>query len=151
LLSSFPIGNRLRLSLEKATKIEKVMAMLSNYPAVTTIPAADLERAKKWYLDRLGFKPVVDEPEYVEFNAAGGTRFGLYPTRATTGADHTVLSFEVDDVDKVVQELRGRGVTFEEYDLPNLKTVDGIAIIEGFKGAWFKDSEGNVLAVAQRT
>jgi hypothetical protein len=54
-------------------------------------------------------------------------------------------------VEKVVQELRGRGVIFENYDLPNLKTLDGIATIEGFKAAWFKDSEGNVLAIAQRT
>jgi catechol 2,3-dioxygenase-like lactoylglutathione lyase family enzyme len=127
------------------------MDMLSNYSAVATIPASDLERAKKWYSDRLGFKPVVEEPEYVEFNAAAGTRFSLFPTRATAGAGHTVLTFEVDDVEKVAQELRGRGVNFEEYDLPNFKTVDGIATIEGFKGAWFKDSEGNVLSVAQRT
>ena len=125
--------------------------MLTDYPAVTTIPATDLERAKKWYSDQLGFEPVVDEPEYVEFNAAGGTRFSLFPTRAAAGAGHTVLHFEVDDVENVVQELRGRGVIFEDYDLPNLKTLDGIATIEGFKGAWFKDSEGNVLAVTQRT
>jgi catechol 2,3-dioxygenase-like lactoylglutathione lyase family enzyme len=128
-----------------------VIVVLSDYPAVTTIPASDLERAKKWYSDALGFKPVVDEPEYVEFNAAGGTRFSLFPTRATAGAGHTVLTFEVDDVDKLAQELRGRGVNFEDYDLPNLKTVNGIATIEGFKGAWFRDSEGNVLSVAQRT
>jgi catechol 2,3-dioxygenase-like lactoylglutathione lyase family enzyme len=125
--------------------------MLSDYPAVTTIPVTDMDRAKKWYSEKLGFKPDVDHPEYVEYNAAAGTRFSLFPTRAVAGAGHTVLSFEVDNVDKVVEELKGRGVVFEEYDMPEFKTVAGIAEIEGFRGGWFKDSEGNVLAVAQRT
>lgn len=125
--------------------------MLSDYPAVATIPATDMERAKKWYLEKLGFEPVVDTPEYVEFNAGSGTRFTLFPTRAASGAGHTVLSFEVDNVDKVVEELKGRGVVFEEYDMPDFKTVNGIAEVEGFKGGWFKDSEDNVIAVGQRT
>lgn len=125
--------------------------MLSDYPAVATIPATDMERAKRWYREKLGFEPVVDEPEYVEFNAGGGSRFTLFPTRSAAGAGHTVLSFEVDNVEKVVEDLKGRGVVFEEYDMPNFKTVDGIAEIEGFKGAWFKDSEENVIAIGQRT
>jgi catechol 2,3-dioxygenase-like lactoylglutathione lyase family enzyme len=125
--------------------------MLSDYLAVATIPVTDMVRAKKWYSDKLGFEPVVDEPEYAEYNAAAGTRFSLFPTRAAAGAGHTVLSFEVDKVDKIVEELKGRGVVFEEYDMPEFKTVAGIAEIEGFRGGWFKDSEGNVLAVAQRT
>ena len=125
--------------------------MLSNYPAVATIPATDMDRAKTWYREKLGFEPVVDTPEYVEFNAGAGTRFTLFPTRAASGAGHTVLSFEVDNVEKVVEELKGRGVAFEEYDMPNLKTIDGIAEVEGFKGGWFKDSEDNVIAIGQRT
>jgi hypothetical protein len=90
-------------------------------------------------------------PEYVQFNAGDGTRFTLFPTRAASGAGHTVLSFEVDNVEKVVEELKGRGVVFEEYDMPDFKTVDGIGEIEGFKGGWFKDSEDNVIAIGQRT
>jgi catechol 2,3-dioxygenase-like lactoylglutathione lyase family enzyme len=125
--------------------------MLSDYPAVATIPVADMDRAKKWYSEKLGFEPVVDQPEFVEFNGAEGTRFSLFPTRAEAGSGHTVLSFEVDNVDKVVEELKSRGVVFEEYDMPEFKTVEGIAEIEGFRGGWFKDSESNVLAVAQRT
>lgn len=125
--------------------------MLSDYPAVATIPATDMDRAKTWYREKLGFDPVVDEPEYVEFNAGAGTRFTLFPTRAASGAGHTVLSFEVDNVEKVVEELKGRGVVFEEYDMPDFKTVEGIAEIEGFKGGWFKDSEENVIAIGQRT
>jgi hypothetical protein len=61
------------------------------------------------------------------------------------------LGWDVDDVEAAVAELRGRGVVFEEYDLPGFKTVDGIAEIAGEKGAWFKDSEGNLLAIGQRT
>ena len=125
--------------------------MLSDYPAVATIPVTDMNRAKKWYAEKLGFEPVIDQPESVEFNAAGGTRFSLFPTRAESGAGHTVLSFEVDNVDKVVDELKSRGVVLEDYDMPDFKTVDGIAEIEGVKGGWFKDSEGNTLAVVQRT
>ena len=125
--------------------------MLSDHPAVATIPVTDMDRAKSWYREKLGFKPVVDTPEYVEFNAGDGTRFTLFPTRAASGAGHTVLSFEVDNVEKIVEELKGRGVVFEEYDMPDFKTVDGIAEIEGFKGGWFKDSEDNVIAIGQRT
>jgi catechol 2,3-dioxygenase-like lactoylglutathione lyase family enzyme len=127
------------------------MAMMSDYPAVATIPATDLERAKRWYVEKLGFEPSRETSEGIEFDAAGGTRFSLFPTRAAAGAGHTVLTFEVDNVEKIVEQLRGRGVVFEDYDMPDFKTVNGIAEIEGFKGAWFKDSEGNVLAVAERT
>lgn len=125
--------------------------MLSDYPAVATIPATDLERAKRWYFEKLGFEPSQETSEGIEFNAAGGTRFTLFPTRAASGAGHTVLTFEVDNVEKIVEQLRGRGVVFEDYDMPDFKTVNGIATIEGFRGAWFKDSEGNVLAVVERT
>ena len=67
-------------------------------------------------------------------------------------AQNTVIGWEVDDIDKVVEDLRGRGVTFEEYDFPGLKTVNGIAELEGIeRAAWFKDSEGNILSIGQRT
>lgn len=124
--------------------------MLENFAAIGSIPVTDVERAKKWYSEKLGLEPDVDNPEYVEYKT-GGQRFILFPTRAAPGAGHTVLSFEVDDVEKVVEGLRGRGVTFEEYDMPDFKTVDGIATTEGFKGAWFKDVDNNILAVGQRT
>jgi len=61
------------------------------------------------------------------------------------------MTFEVDDVEMAVKELRDRGIVFEEYDFPGLKTVDGIAEIQGAKGAWFKDPDGNILAVGQQT
>jgi catechol 2,3-dioxygenase-like lactoylglutathione lyase family enzyme len=123
--------------------------MLENYAALGSIPVTDVDRAKKWYSEKLGLEPVEDNPEYVEYNT-GGSRFMLFRTRAAAGAGHTVISFEVDDVEKVVEWLQGRGVVFEEYDMPDLKTVNGIATVEGFKGGWFKDVDNNILAVGQR-
>ena len=80
--------------------------------------------------------------------ASGGVQFGIYPTRASAGTA-TVAEWEVADLQAEMKDLRNRGVTFEEYDLPGLKTIDGVAEIGGFKGAWFKDSEGNILAISE--
>lgn len=130
--------------------------VLSRYPIYTTIPVIDLERAKEWYREKLGFELSEDPPlphgdEGAFFDAGRGTRFVLFPTRAGAGAGHTVAEFVVgDDIDKVVGNLRERGVMFEEYDIPGLKTEKGIAQLLGpqaHRAAWFKDSEGNVLAV----
>lgn len=121
--------------------------MLSDHPIGLMIPCTDLQRAKAFYQDTLGFKVVEEQDEGVQFES-GGVRFDIYPTRAGIGTA-TVGGWLVPDVEAEVEDLRSRGVTFEEYDLPGIKTVNGIAEIEGFKGAWFKDSEGNVLAVTQ--
>lgn len=129
---------------------------LSEHPLHTSIPVADLERATKWYREKLGFEPSEDPPlphgdEGVFFDAGDGTRFYLYPTRAAAGAGHTIAEFAVgDDFDKIVEDLRGRGVVFEEYDFPGFKTENGIARFDGpqaHRAAWFKDSEGNILAI----
>lgn len=130
--------------------------MLSDHPIYTTIPVADLERAQRWYREKLGFEPAQDPPlpsgeEGVFFDAGAGTRFVLFPTRVGAGAGHTIAEFAVgESFDKVIQDLRDRGVVFEEYDFPGLKTVNGVAEFTGPQGhrvAWFKDSEGNILAV----
>jgi predicted enzyme related to lactoylglutathione lyase len=125
-------------------------AMLGNHPIEATIPATDLGRARAFYADTLGLKVVEENPETIEFES-GGVRFGVYPTRAAAGSGATVASWEVQDLEAEMSELRSRGVQFDEYDLPDFKTVNGIAEVEGFRGAWFKDSEGNVLSVVQRT
>jgi catechol 2,3-dioxygenase-like lactoylglutathione lyase family enzyme len=121
--------------------------MLGEHPIGAMIPATDLARARTFYVDTLGFKPIMENPEGIEFES-GGIRFDIYPTRASAGTA-TVAGWLVKDLDSEVEDLRSRGVKFEDYDLPTLKTVNGIAEMEGFRGAWFKDSEGNVLAVAQ--
>jgi catechol 2,3-dioxygenase-like lactoylglutathione lyase family enzyme len=121
--------------------------VLGDNPIGAMIPASDLARAKAFYADTLGLKVVKEDPEGVQFES-GGIRFDVYPTRAS-GGTATVAGWIVQDLDTEMEDLRSRGIQFEEYDLPGLKTVNGIAEIEGFRGAWFKDTEGNVLAVAQ--
>jgi predicted enzyme related to lactoylglutathione lyase len=124
--------------------------MLGKYDLLTTLPAADIERAKNFYEEKLGLTPFFEDPGGVHYRT-GSSYFDIYPTQAAGGAQHTLAGWVVDDLDRVVEELRGRGVVFEEYDLPELKTVDGIAEFPTERAAWFKDSEGNILAVAQLT
>ena len=124
--------------------------MFENSDVYATIPAQDLERAKAFYADKLGLKPSEERPEGLRYQLGSGA-FLLFESTGAASGDHTQLSWDVDDVEATVEELRGRGVVFEEYDLPGFKTVDGIAEIAGEKGAWFKDSEGNLLAIGQRT
>jgi catechol 2,3-dioxygenase-like lactoylglutathione lyase family enzyme len=121
--------------------------MLSQYKIRATIPAKDLARAKKFYTETLGFKPIEEDAEGVIF-VSGGVEFGIYPTRAS-GGSATVAGWEVPDVQAEMKDLRNRGVKFEDYDLPGIKTNDGLAEIGGFKGAWFKDSEDNILALEE--
>ena len=82
---------------------------------------------------------------------AGGTWFLVYPSQFAGTAQSTSMTFEVQDLAATVKELREAGVTFEEYDFPGLKTVDGIAEIQGERSAWFKDPDGNIIAVGERT
>jgi predicted enzyme related to lactoylglutathione lyase len=122
--------------------------MLTNARTATTLPVVDLERAKTFYSEKLGLKQTDDVPGGVMFEAGSGQRLLLYQ-RAPTKADHTVVGFEVEDVEKEVKELRERGIVFEEYDMPDLKTVDSIAQLDNWKTAWFKDTEGNILSINQ--
>jgi catechol 2,3-dioxygenase-like lactoylglutathione lyase family enzyme len=123
--------------------------MLSDRRVHTTIPCADLERAKTWYAEKLGFTPVRVLPTGVFFDAGEGTRFVLYPTPNAGQSPNTLMGFSTPDVDGEVAALKARGVVFEEYDFPTLKTVNSIADRNGVRSAWFKDSEGNILAVVQ--
>ena len=113
-----------------------------------TIPARDLEGTRRFYEDVLGAQVVTEDPGGIIYRS-GDSTFSLYPTGFAGTAQHTLGAFMVRDVEATVADLRGRGVTFEDYDLPGLKTVDGIADLGGIKGAWFKDPEGNILSVVQ--
>jgi catechol 2,3-dioxygenase-like lactoylglutathione lyase family enzyme len=123
--------------------------MLTNARAVTTLPAVDIDRARKFYEGKLGLKPREANEYTVMYDCGQGTGIFLYK-RGPTKADHTVAAFEVDDLHKEMKELRQKGVVFEDYDLPGLKTVDGVADMEGEKAAWFTDTEGNILSLGQR-
>lgn len=121
--------------------------MLKNYPVYTTLPVTDYARARAFYKEKLGLTPT--KPDGDIFECGGGTAF-VISSMIAKPAGHTQMSFLVDDVATVVKQLKAKGVAFEEYDLPTLKTVDSIAVRPDFKGAWFKDSEGNMISVGQR-
>jgi predicted enzyme related to lactoylglutathione lyase len=123
--------------------------MLENSNVYATIPAKDLERAKSFYADKLGLKPEQERPEGLRYRCGDGG-FLLFESSGAASGDHTQLGWDVEDLDATVEELRGRGVVFEEYDLPGFRTVNGIAEIAGERGAWFKDSEGNLLALGEQ-
>ena len=122
--------------------------MLQNRRAYPTIPASDIGRAKAWYMNKLGLTPNSEDSAGVRYGLGGGTGFQLYSTEVAGQAPNTLMVFSSDDIDDDVTTLRGRGVAFEEYDYPGLKTVGGIATIGTLHAAWFRDSEGNILAIS---
>ena len=123
--------------------------MLTNSPMYAYIPVANLERARKFYEQKVGLKPAREEAGGVAYEFANGTACFMYPTPNAGTSRASQAFWQVDDVEKEVAELRARGVIFEEYDMPGLKTTNGIATGGGAKSAWFKDSEGNIMALIQ--
>jgi catechol 2,3-dioxygenase-like lactoylglutathione lyase family enzyme len=121
--------------------------MLGNRTVFPSIPASDIARAKRWYKEKLGLEPAEDRADGSFYRLGGGTGFLLYPTPNAGKAPNTLMGFNSSDLEADMQALRARGVVFEEYDFPGLKTVNGIAAIGDIRGAWFKDSEGNILAI----
>ncbi len=123
--------------------------MLQNSPIYAYIPAKDLARARQFYEQKVGLKPTQEINGGVAYEFAGGTAAFLYPT-ANAGTSQASQAFwDVKDLEAEVAELKRRGVKFEEYDVPGMKTVNSIATGGGAKAAWFKDSEGNIMAVIQ--
>ena len=123
--------------------------MLKDAIAHATLPVADIDRAKGFWA-KVGLSPTNESPGGVEYELAGGSGFSIYPTRNANRGGHTQLDFRVNDIDSEVADLRAKGVTFEDYDFPGLKTENGIATTEGGKAAWFKDEDGNIIGVFQR-
>lgn len=116
-----------------------------------TLPASDLARARAFYEEKLGLDPLEDaDISDGVFYRLGGQFLFLYETQAKVG-ENTALSFVVEDLDTEMDELRNKGVTFEDYDMPGLKTENGVAEMDGMRGGWFKDSEGNILSISQPT
>jgi catechol 2,3-dioxygenase-like lactoylglutathione lyase family enzyme len=109
-----------------------------------------MDRAKAYYEEKLGLKPTEERPDGCLYEMAG-TRLLLFMSMGQANGEHTQFGWEVSDLDTSVKTLRSNGVVFEEYDMPGFKTVDGIADIDGQRGAWFKDSEGNLLAIGEET
>ena len=130
--------------------------MLQDSDVATRLPAQDLERARAFYADKLGLEPVEERPGGLRYQCGSG-RFTLFESAGAPSGDYTQMAWEVDDIEAVVEELRRRGVMLEEVDVPGLRTVDGIAEVEGNYpsagvgelAAWFRDSEGNLLGIGQ--
>lgn len=124
--------------------------MLSKAPVTTILPVIDMNRAREFYERRLGLKPMgyAADGNFI-FACAGEATIALIQKPQGTQAEHTAISFEVSDVMSEVKELERRGVVFEDYDLPGLKTVEHVCVLGSDRAAWFKDTEGNILCVHQ--
>ena len=125
--------------------------MLANFPVAPTIPVTDLKRAREFYEKTLGLPIIREEETGITFQAGKNTKLYIYQ-RGPSTADHTLAAFMVDDIEAIVDKMAKNGITFEQYDFPGLKTNEkGIAVPEGEgeKGAWFKDPDGNILAVSE--
>lgn len=122
--------------------------MLRDFPVHATIPASDLVRARRFYEETLGFLADRVTPAGAVYHS-GGTWFLLFPSSSAGTNQATACGFQVKDLPATVAELKGRGVRFEDYDMPGFKTVGGIARTPVGSSAWFKDTEGNVIGVVQ--
>jgi catechol 2,3-dioxygenase-like lactoylglutathione lyase family enzyme len=117
------------------------MPRLADWSLGTTIPAKDLEGTRRFYEDVLRAQVVTEDPGGIIYRS-GDSYFSLYPTEYAGTAQHTLGAFMVGDVEAAVADLRGKGVSFEDYDLPGLKTVNGIAELGGTRGAWSRTPRG---------
>jgi catechol 2,3-dioxygenase-like lactoylglutathione lyase family enzyme len=130
---------------------------LARGQVATRLPAQDLDRARRFYSEKLGLEPADERPGGLLYRC-GGTEFAVYRSTGSSPGTFTQMGWQVEDVEAVVAELRRRGVRFEEVDVPGFHTTNGIADIEGhyptkgFRGeraAWFHDSEGNLLGIGE--
>lgn len=123
--------------------------MLQQSPMYAYIPVRDLARARQFYEETLGFSGGREQAAGVHYECANGTAFFMYlsPSAGTNKASQAFWT--VKDLRAEMEELRRRGVVFEEYDSPHFRTVDGVATGGGAMTAWFKDPDGNILAMVQ--
>ena len=122
--------------------------MLTNAPVTTLLPVKDLNRAREFYEKKLGLKPLgLRQDGKFQFAGGSGGVIALFPKPEGTKAEHTAVSFQVKNIGKEIQELKQRGVVFEDYDFPGLKTVNHVCVLGAEKAAWFKDTEGNYLCI----
>jgi predicted enzyme related to lactoylglutathione lyase len=122
--------------------------MLQDSPMYSYIPAKDLARARKFYEEKLGFKPKEVTAGGVTYEFAKGTACFLYPTPNAGTSEASQAFWQVEDIEKEVAELMARGVKLEKYDTPDIDEK-GISTAGGAKAAWFKDTEDNIMALIQ--
>ena len=123
--------------------------MLKSAPIRAYIPVSNVPRARKFYEETIGLKPKQEYAGGVIYECGGAEVF-MYPTSNAGTSRASQAYWQVADVEAEVTELKARGVKFEEYDMPGVTMKNSIATAGGAKTAWFKDTEGNILAVSQR-
>ena len=123
------------------------MATFPSTQATCILPVKDMTRARRFYGEQLGLEAVGGKPDGKFVYRCGSTEIALFPKPEGTKAQHTALSFRVDDIAGAVAALEKRGVAFADYDLPGLKTVEHVCVLGAEKAAWFEDTEGNILCL----
>ena len=123
--------------------------MLKQYPLYAYLPAADMARARRLYEGTLGLEPGAQLEGGVTYAFGGGTAAFLYPTPNAGTSKASQAFWQVDDIEREVADLKRRGVVFENYDMPGEKSPSGVLTAGGAKAIWFKDTEGNILALIQ--
>lgn len=124
--------------------------MLQDFPMYAYLPASDLARARRFYETKVGLKPTGEHNGGVVYRFAGGTACFLYPTPNAGTSKASQAFWSVTDIDGLITAMKARGVVFEEYpDMPGERSPAGAVIGGGAKAAWFKDSEGNILALIE--
>ena len=123
--------------------------MLNPLSIYTVLPAADLDRARAFYSEKLGLEPTLVKPGMLAYSGPSGYIFQLYETPNVGTAQNTQMGLSTPDLTGDMASLRERGVVFEDYDFPGLKTEDGVAFVGTERSAWFKDSEGNTICLSE--
>ena len=124
---------------------------LAHSTVAMMLPVTDVDRARTFYTESLGLDYAGTNDEGSAMYALdGGTQLVLLPRPDARPSESTAMSFDVDDITAEIGDLEARGVTFEDYDLPDLKTVDHVCVMGSEKAAWFKDPDGNVLCLHQQ-
>lgn len=122
--------------------------MLARAPMTTMLPVKDLDRARDFYVKKLGLEAegLAADGKFL-LRCEGGAKLALFPKPGGTKAEHTAVSFLVADIVAEIRSLERRGVQFHDYDLPGLKTLEHVCVLGSEKAAWFSDTEGNVLCL----
>ena len=120
---------------------------LSSNAVTVMLPVKDMSRARHFYEQQLALPPLGEKPDGKFVHRCGGTEIALFPRPGGTRAEHTALSFKVDDIRSAIRTLQQRGVAFADYDLPGLQTVEHVCVLGSEKAAWFLDPEGNILCL----
>jgi catechol 2,3-dioxygenase-like lactoylglutathione lyase family enzyme len=123
------------------------MEAFPGFRVTCILPVKDMARARRFYEEALGLVPDGERPDGKFVYRCGGTDLALFPRPEGTLATHTAASFQVPDIAAAVRLLESRGVSFADYDLPGLKTVDHVCVLGAEKAAWFQDPEGNTLCL----